>query len=155
LHSPRLNRYQYQVARQSVLIFSSRKTNSLMEGGWIWTQGATAQHSNPRASEWGRTDGRFGSNRERQSNSYSNGENPSEESSEVALITHRRQRGKRPKPARADPRPLSAPLGRERSGRGGGRRIQQLRGGWNGGPPSRPPSLWARYRTRSGRRGAM
>ena len=129
------------MARQSVLIFSSRKTNSLMEGGWIWTQGATAQHSNPRASEWGRTDGRFGSNRERQSNSYSNGENPSEESSEDALITHRRQRGNRPKPARADPRPLSAPLGRERSGRGGGRRIQQLRGGWNGGPPSRPPSL--------------
>ena len=81
------------MARQSVLIFSSRKTNSLMEGGWIWTQGAAAQHANPRASEWGRTDGRFGSNRERQSNSYSNGENPSEESSEDALITHRRQRG--------------------------------------------------------------
>ena len=76
-----------------MLIFSSRKTNSLMEGGWIWTQGATAQHANPRASEWGSTDGRFGSNRERQSNSYSNGENPSEESSEDALITHRRQRG--------------------------------------------------------------
>ena len=92
---------------------------------------------------------------ERQSNPYSKRENPSEESSEDALITHRRQRGNRPKPARADPRPLSAPLGRERSGRGGGRRIQQLRGGWNGGPPSRPPSLWARYRTRSGRRGAM
>jgi len=120
-----------------------------MEGGWIWTQGAAAQHANPRASEWGRTDGRFGSNRERQSNSYSNGENPSEESSEDALITHRRQRGE-PAEARTGRSPSALRSTRPRRRAEDPAADGKVEGG---GLPSRPPSLWARYHTRSAGRG--